>query len=186
MKKDWELTPEAFEKFLSWLDPDRERAGSIYEQIRRGLIAIFHARGCPPAEEMADLTINRVARRVQEIAESYVGSREPYFYTVAHHLYLEYLRKETIWTPLPDSFELRGPETDSDLESIFEQLEKCLAELEWDQRRLILDYYAESKQAKIDFRKGLAAKFGVKVENLRLQTFRIRKQLSDCLDKCLD
>src|ERR1051325_10973722 len=93
MKKDWELTEEAFEKFLFWLHPNREEAGRKYEGIRRHLIVILTCRGCAEAEELADETINRVIRRAQQMADTYQGEPAPYFITVAHNLYLEYVAK---------------------------------------------------------------------------------------------
>ena len=63
-KKDWILTPEAFARLLAALDPDRERAGLRYENIRRKLIEFFEARGSNSPADNADETINRVARRL--------------------------------------------------------------------------------------------------------------------------
>ena len=40
------LTPEGFESLLAQLDPDRERAGEIYETIRHKLVRLFEWRGC--------------------------------------------------------------------------------------------------------------------------------------------
>ena len=61
MKKDWELTPQAFNQLLDWIGPDRETAGKRYEEIRLRLIKIFTARGCHIPEELADETFNRVS-----------------------------------------------------------------------------------------------------------------------------
>src|SRR5262245_4973774 len=70
MRKDWELTKEDFDRFLTWLHPDREQAGQKYEEIRRRLVIIFNARRCPEAEDLADETINRVIRRAQKMADT--------------------------------------------------------------------------------------------------------------------
>ena len=63
MNKNWDMSPESFEALLGWLDPDRERAGIKYEQIRSGLISFFTGRGHCEAEDLADETINRVISR---------------------------------------------------------------------------------------------------------------------------
>ena len=34
----WTVTPEAFDSLLLSLDADRERAGSVYENLRRKLL----------------------------------------------------------------------------------------------------------------------------------------------------
>ena len=60
MKSTWALSQEAFDRLLAWLDPDRDRAGERYEEIRRKLIGIFLRRGCSTAEDLTDEAINRV------------------------------------------------------------------------------------------------------------------------------
>ncbi len=86
-KTEWELTPEAFEQLLVWLNPNREQAGSKYEEIRRRLIKILTCRGCTCPEELADETMNRVTRKVPEIIGNYVGDPSLYFYGVAHKVH---------------------------------------------------------------------------------------------------
>ena len=49
---------EMFDRFLFWLDPNREEAAIKYEAIRRKLIKIFTCRGCIDAEDLADVTID--------------------------------------------------------------------------------------------------------------------------------
>src|SRR5437016_9086682 len=73
------LRQEDFDRLLLWLDPDPERAGIIYEKIRWRMIAILASRGCRLAEELADETIDRVARRVADIQAKYVDERAIYF-----------------------------------------------------------------------------------------------------------
>src|SRR5215207_6031462 len=90
-ERDWE--GENFEHLLEWLDPDRERAGARYEEIRRALIKIFTTRGCAEPEDLADETITRVCRKVRTIAPTYVGDPANYFYGVAKNVHLEYLRR---------------------------------------------------------------------------------------------
>ena len=51
MQKRWDITQDAFDKFLAWLDSDRDRAGARYEDIRRKLIRIFTCRGCQAGED---------------------------------------------------------------------------------------------------------------------------------------
>ncbi len=74
-----DLKQDDFERLLSWLDSDRERAGQLYEKIRWRLIAILASRGCAEAEALADETIDRVSRRVADIEANYVGDKAIYF-----------------------------------------------------------------------------------------------------------
>jgi DNA-directed RNA polymerase specialized sigma24 family protein len=97
MSENWKLTQEALDKFLHWLDPDRAEAGKKYELIRRHLIFILTRRGCLESEDLADETVNRVARRVMEgLAETYRADPTPYLITVARNLYLENLEVRKI------------------------------------------------------------------------------------------
>src|SRR5215510_3967797 len=68
-----DLLQTDFDRLLLWLDPNPEQAGELYERIRWRLIAILASRGCRDAEELADETIDRVARRVLDIEATYAG-----------------------------------------------------------------------------------------------------------------
>jgi RNA polymerase sigma factor (sigma-70 family) len=177
MIKEWALTQDAFDQFLQWLDPDREQAGSKYEAIRRRLIRIFTCRGCQDPEDLADETINRVARKVQEINANYVGDPALYFYGVARNVYLEHVKKRPAPLPVPDPDPVR--------EQDYECLEKCLAGLTPANREMVLDYYRQEKQAKIDHRKLLAQRLGIAPNALRIRLHRVRAALQECMDNCL-
>ena len=178
-KKIHILKQEDFERLLAWLDEDRERAGILYEKIRWRLMTILAARGCPLPEELADETIDRVARRVADIQETYVGDKALYFLGVANNVHHEYLKRPAIPEPPP-------PDDDvEDKERVHHCLESCLENLPEDSKHLIRRYYAEDKQAKIDLRKQLAEELGVSISNLRLRALRIREKLQTCIERCL-
>jgi DNA-directed RNA polymerase specialized sigma24 family protein len=179
MKSKWDMTQEAFERLLTWLDPDREQAGRKYERIRLQLIKIFACRGCTCPDDLADQTINRVAGKIQEIAAGYTGDHSLYFYGVARNVHLEYLRKRQIPAP-PPALEARN---ESDIE--YECLERCMQRLASTNRELILQYYEEEKQAKIDHRKELALRIGIGPNALRIQIHRIRSGLQKCVMDCI-
>lgn len=178
-KKEWILTQEAFDSFLDWLSIDREQAGKKYEEIRRKLIKIFVCRGCKVAEELADETINRVAKKLPEIKESYVGDPAHYFYGVAHKVHLEFVRRKPAPLPLPP------PEHSDEMEMEYDCLERCIETLPPENRELVLQYYQEEKRAKIDQRKRLAQRLGIEVNALRIRAYRIRMSLQDCVRECL-
>ena len=85
------------------MHPDRDQAGQKYEDIRRRLIRIFIHRGCITAEDLADETINRVARKVREVRDNYNPGDDPalYFYGVARNVYREYLKRRPEPSPPP-------------------------------------------------------------------------------------
>jgi len=173
------LCQEDFDRLLLWLDPDPERAGVIYEKIRWRLIAILASRGCPLAEELADETIDRVARRVADIQARYVGDRAIYFLGVMNNVHHEYLKQ-----PLPRLIE--GGDNSDELERTHLCLDNCLEKLPPHSRQIIERYYAETKRAKIDLRKRIAREFGVSLNTLRLRALRIRAKLQACIKQCME
>lgn len=190
MKKEWVITQEAFDGLLGWLDNNREQAAQKYEKIRTRLIKIFTCRGCSEADLLADETINRVTAKVIEIAPSYSGDPALYFYGVAQKVHFEYLRSRPVFQePLEDRRELKSKivtEADEDLEQEYECLERCMDQLPADSRRLVLEYYQEEKRAKINRRQKLAEELGIAVNALRIRAHRIRQQLQQCVQVCLE
>ncbi|HEY7547760.1 MAG TPA: hypothetical protein VID27_22875 [Blastocatellia bacterium] len=179
MKKDWPLTQEAFDNLLTWLDPDRERAGQKYEEIRCKLIRIFARRGCSIAEELTDETINRVTRKALEVAQTYVGDPALYFYGVAQNVFHEYVKKPS------GPFPLAHNDPTEEKERRFSCLDLCIERLDTQSRDIILQYYYEEKKARIDQRKALAERLGVTINTLRTRAHRIKIILQQCVNDCL-
>src|SRR5438876_6459796 len=134
MKKASDLTQEAFDRLLGWLDDDRDSAGQKYEAIRVRLIKIFTCRGCGEADDLADETINRVTAKLGEIATTYVGEPALYFYGVAQKVYLEHSRRS--WRP-----EVPSPSIPAEnIEEEYACLEQCMERLPEESRTLVLEY----------------------------------------------
>jgi RNA polymerase sigma factor (sigma-70 family) len=192
MTKDWTLNKESFNKLLTWLDANHERAGEKYEHIRGCLIKFFVGRECVQAEDLADEVINRVTRKIDELLKTYQGDPARYFLGVARNVLLEYQRKELpLMRPLAtdraaasEPSELRDESNKED--SRLECLDLCLRQIDQENRDLILRYYQKDKQAKIDFRRELAEEVGIAINTLRVRVYRIRELLQKCLFKCLE
>lgn len=188
MSKRWELTGEALDGLLTWLDPDREQAGRKYEHIRKSLVKIFAWRGCAEAEDLADETINRVARKVPEIASTYQGNPALYFYGVGRRLFLEYQKQQLRRSPQePDAESAATNEEEAsaaELERRHECLEQCLQKLTESNRELIRDYYQRDLQTKGDSRSEQARRLGVSAVALRVKAHRLRITLLDCIRDC--
>src|SRR6202165_5793872 len=145
--------PDSFDDLLNWLDPDRERAGQLYEEIRSELIKIFGWSRCLDPEGMADETFHRVARKIFELRKTYEGKPKLFFFGVANNMIKEY--QKTI--PMRVSIEDVDPPTtsaekiDSEEESdrMIECLQKCLKRVRRNKRELLVTYYEKEKQAKI-------------------------------------
>jgi DNA-directed RNA polymerase specialized sigma24 family protein len=177
------LTAESFEALLGWLDPDREQAGERYQRIRERLIALFVWRGCTGAEDLADETINRVARRLAEGLELPAKAGDSFFHGVAHRVFQEVLRereqraRETGFDPL--MAEASGGASSARL-SCFQ---RCLAALDAADRRLLIRYHGLQRRS--EARKMLSAELGVTPNTLRIRVHRIRRQLEEGVERCL-
>ena len=189
MARDSAIPPESFEEILAWLNPDRDVAGSIYVQLREDLTKVFTWNHCPDPEGLTDEVFDRVAKKVHNLRDSYVGDPKLYFYGVARNLIKEIPKK------IKMQMTLQGTEPASDPRSDLEQetarmredcLHSCLQKLSEDKRELILAYYAKDKQAKIDHRTEMAQRLGISVETLRVKAYRIRSTLEHCIERCLD
>jgi RNA polymerase sigma factor (sigma-70 family) len=194
-KREWQLSQEAFNKLLARFDADSTRAGETYEFVRTNLVKYFECRGCISPYDLADETINRVARKINEgeaIEETLLFN---YFYGVARNIYREQQRRPDRATSDIDSIsrsELpsQDPRSGSAQQTIaseqrLECLEECLANLPQENREMILAYYQEDMGASVRKRKEMALRFGVQLNNLYIRVHRIRERLEKCVSDCL-
>ena|SRR5580704_1053318 len=180
IKRNTTLTQEGFDRMLEWLAPrDRDAAGLKYEVIRKNITRNFARHGCTIAEELADEVINRVAERLSEILDTYVGDPALYFYGVANKVLLEYVRRKP--DPLPVPF----PQPSENIERIHACLEECLERIPTEHRDLITEYFQEDKRAKIESRKHFARRLGIGLNTLRTRAYRAKLGLRECVEKCL-
>lgn len=176
------INRESFEALLRWLDQCRDVAGQKYELIRHSLIKIFVARGSHDAEELADTTINRVARKLPEIKDGYVGDPAVYFYGVARNVMHESRRRKEVAVGVARVVAASEEAAGSDE---VECLRECLALLPEEQRELMLDYYLNTKRLKIEHHRQMAEELGLSPGALRLRAHRIRVRLEECVRRCL-
>lgn len=180
------LTTEAFTRLLGWLDCDRERAGHKYEAIRLRLIRIFVCRGCSTAEELADETFDRVAAKLPEVAQGYVGDPALYFYGVAEKIYMEHRRRAGLYAPLLGDVAHRDRPAET-ADTKYACLDQCMKALSQANRELILLYYRHERpgKEKIDTRRELAETLGIGANALWIRAHRIRESLRKCVSDCL-
>ena len=176
------LTQTDFDTLLDWLDSNRTRAAERYEIIRNGLIQVFRNKGCAASEDLADETIDRVANKVKDIRASYTGDPSRYFYGVGKLVHLEYLKQPHL-AELPPL--LVAPQR-HDVELQFVCLDECMNKLTPNNRSLVLQYYTDRKQAKIDARRTISKMLHLKPSALRVRVFRIRETLEKCVRECLE
>jgi hypothetical protein len=177
---DDSISQDQFDRLLQWLDAEREKAGIRYEFIRMRLIKIFVCRGSALPEELADLTINRVAQKLPEIQATYMGEPARYFCGVAANIFRESLRKPKI----PAVTRPIAAPLGEDGELDYACLEECIEKLSLWERDLVISYYQEEKHEKIDNRRKLAERLGLGLNALRIRACHIRARLRDCVEKC--
>jgi len=174
-------TPEVMDDFLLWL--------GNYKEIRKRLILLFRYRGCHVPEELADETIDRTARAVQKPDFQYSGEPAAYLRGVARNVHREWLRKERRLRTEPIPEGRSEPAAPANLENENDELlktclERCLSTLPPAKRTLLLRYYQSDKREKIDGRQLIAKELGIGLSVLRVQVFRLRNALRECVEKC--
>jgi RNA polymerase sigma factor (sigma-70 family) len=182
----WELTREAFEKLLEQFSPDREAAGRQYNLMGLKLARYFEWRSCSSSEDLAEITISRVARKIDEGED--VTNLQAYFFSVARNVFMEWRRDvERGSVPLDEIPEIpaQEPLEDEQKEARHRCLDRCLDLLPVESRSLILNYYQDEKRAKIDHRKQLAELLGIPLNALRIRAHRVRISLEKCVKDCL-
>lgn len=183
-----ELTAQAFIKLLGRLGDDEEQAARKYEDLRHTLIKSFEWRGAPFPEEHADETFNRLARKLDEGVE--IRNINDYAYTVARLVWLESLKgSDKRNTPLDEiQSEPRAPDTSREVtekEDNLDCLDDCLDALPYASRDLIMEYYVDEKRGRIDRRRDLAERLGLRRDALANRAQRLRDKLEQCVTRCL-
>lgn len=179
----WQLNQEAFDKLLSCLGADRERAGEQYVKIRNKLISYFECRDCPYPEDHADETINRVARKLESGEE--IRDPATYVYGVARLLLLEILKERGKQQSAIEHLSRSQPVPANDDDPQVECFNHCLAHLDPEDRHLITQYYDGERRAKIENRNRLAERLAISQTALRIRAYRLRATLEKCVNKCM-
>ena len=193
-KKDWTLTPRALDNLLIWLDEGTNSDGLRYLEMRRRLVSYFDRRNCPTPDELADETLNRVARRLQEDAAIENEIPAKYCYIVARFVFMEHLRAKEKDQALYNQIQRRqhkdNPERDIEKQSEIKEkmlhcLEHCTRKLAPSNRELILRYYIGKERVKIENRRKLAERLGITMNALSIRACRIRDKLEACVKECV-
>lgn len=191
---DQEFTPEHLRAFLDWLSSDSENRDAAYESARHRLVIFFAGRKCLEPETLTDQTLDCAMRKLSEIPPE--AHPMAYLIGIAKNIYRDELRAtqkfeafhhaQTTLANSRKSTSLTTQSNLSELEIRHSCLEKCLGELPAEDRAMVLKYYSESKQAKIDKRKQLAESYGLNLNALRNRIFRLNQRLALCVTSCLE
>ena len=183
-----ELTAQAFIRLLKRLGDDEDQAAKNYEDLRHTLIRSFEWRGAPFPEEHADETLNRLARKLDEGVE--IRNLSDYTYTVARLVWLEALKGNQKRRAPVDEIDHEPVALDASRETAEKEvrltcLDDCLDALPRENRDLIMEYYVDEKRGRIDRRRDLAERLGLRRDALANRAQRLRDKLEQCVTRCL-
>jgi len=190
-QQGWVLSPKVFDALLNWLDQGINSSGKTYLEMRQRLVFYFDRKNCSTPDELADETLNRVARRLEE--EGMIESETPakYCYIVARFVFMEYLREshragialDEVRRQAPGDYFV-VPEGYSDEEKRLACLGRCTSKLEPLNRELITRYYVGKARVKIAHRRSLAESLGITMNALAIRACRLRDKLEACVRQC--
>jgi DNA-directed RNA polymerase specialized sigma24 family protein len=186
------LSSHQFDGLLARLDPDRDRAGEKYEILRRKLVKFFEWNQCFPAEDLADETFNRMAKKCE-----HEEIREPTSLAlgVARNIRLEAFKRKRREAPTGDSRECDDhpagsgkPEEEIilklDLERRLKCLGYCLGMLPNGDRNLFIQFF-DIQEGHAEQRVRIAESAGLKIGALRTKVCRLREKLESCASECV-
>ena len=187
------LSQLAFSRLLEWLDDGVDSCGEGYLEMRRRLVSYFDRRNRLSADELADETLNRIGRTLEKDGAIAVTPAARYCYVVAKFVLLEDVRREQQHLRMHAAEASAGhgakfSEPDEDVairEQRLQCLERCLQELNPEQRELVVEYYRDDTgRQKIVRRRDLAQRLGITMNALGIRACRIRAALETRMAEC--
>jgi DNA-directed RNA polymerase specialized sigma24 family protein len=182
----------SFTRLLRWLDDGTDSKGERYLEIRRRLVAYFDRRNRPAPDILADETLDRVSRTLEESGRIKVTPPARYCYVVARFVLLEDIRKSQREVPFDENRPVSRHDptahrtaTDETADRSLKCLAHCLNRLNPEDRNLIVEYYRDAKRQRIDRRRELARGLGITMNALAIRTWRLRASLEGCVAACL-
>ena len=163
------------------MSPDPEKSGEEYLRLRFRLTTFFANRNCRFGDDLADETINRVCQKIGQVE---VENKLAFVYGFAKNVFFESLRKEKDHLDI-DQLNIAANQAEEFDDPVADCLDKCLKKLSVTDRILVLDYFSEEKQAKIDLHKQIAESLKMTQTALRMKIMRLKQKLRICVNECL-
>jgi DNA-directed RNA polymerase specialized sigma subunit, sigma24 homolog len=181
----------SFTRLLRWLDDGTDSRGERYLEIRRRLVAYFDRRNRPAPDLLADETLDRISRTLEESGRIKVTPPARYCYVVARFVLLEDIRRGDRHVPydetrpvLPHARSAGAAAAEEAARQSMDCLGRCLASLKAADRELIVEYYRDAKRQRIDHRRELARRLGITMNALGIRVCRLRASLEACVAAC--
>ncbi len=188
------LSAERLEALLARLRADGERADVAYERLRARLLALLRLHVPAEAESLADIALDRIARRIHE--GTVVENVPLYALGVGRMLILEArtragrehrLERELAYAALsrgaeaPPEDGMEEGSAAADEEQTLAAVSDCLDRLGKAASELMLAYYSADGAERISRRQRLAAELGISLNALRNRALRLRGLLERCV-----
>ena len=166
------------------MDPDREPASRAYEALRNKLVDYFDWRGATSPDAMADETLDRIAKKLNE--GEVVEHVSAYTYGIARRVLQEAHRRTSRERTAFRFLEHDTPPTAAEEDARLPCLKQCLQQLSEENRRIIMAYYDGEGRAHLSERKAVAERFKLSYAALKTRAHRVRGLLEDCLRQCVE
>jgi DNA-directed RNA polymerase specialized sigma24 family protein len=162
-----------------------EGGANAYEALRRRLIQFFRLHVPAEADDLADVVLDRLARKIADGVD--VASVPGYALGIArmvlHEARARGARRLAAEADPTLTADADGDAADAAVahEAMLAALGACLDAAGERSRELILRYYGDEGAARIATRKALADAAGVSLNALRNRALRLREALEDCV-----
>jgi DNA-directed RNA polymerase specialized sigma24 family protein len=160
---------------LGYLDGNHDRAAEMLDDILGRLVRFFRWKRCSDPEELAQETVTRGLSRLADGA--IVPAPVPYFYGIAHNVFLESTKKHVREVSL-DGEEFRTSVLPIDYSSPENAilLEQYLAHIPSEDATLLVRYHTEDRAE-------LADELGIDMRALRTRASRAKTKLETWVRK---
>ncbi|MHB1936066.1 MAG: RNA polymerase sigma factor [Acidobacteriaceae bacterium] len=181
-KARWTLDQRSLDSLLSAFHPERQQASYAYEALRERLIRFFEWNHADTPQELADETLDRLARRLSA-GEDEILDPAKFAAGIARLLLKEHFRendrREAALATMAEFYlnHAKVAMESTDREERMEVLEHCLQAIPEASRNLIERYFSAESRTQIQHRQRLAEEHGISANALRNRVMRIRAEL---------
>lgn len=170
MSTPWTLTAPGLERLLTALGDDRDLAAQEYSRLHDRLAGLLRWWGAANPEELADRTVDRLARTLQEGKLVPQASFGAYARGVARMIFYEARREDGRQNATLEGAALTAAR-DRETHDLLDALDRSLAALQPAERVMLLKYYGDDH---IATRRQLAAELSISPAALRVKAHRLR------------
>jgi DNA-directed RNA polymerase specialized sigma24 family protein len=173
---DPNVDPTGYGKLFKLLEPGAPSTEAGFEQCRIKLFKFFAWRRCDDPSNLADETIVRLLRKVNEGEVISSGKPYSYVYGIANKVFFEYCRfqkKQRKASEFPNLPVVLSPIEPNRCQ------QQCLNRLSLEKRELLEHYFLDNEDSQT-----IAQKQQITINALRLKIHRIKLELSRCCEEC--